>query len=744
MRKYLLCFLLLPLLLTTAQTNGIWQNYTDMKTTNIVDAEKNIVLAATSGGAYLFNQTDSTFKLFTKSEGLESQNLTAMTLDNNNQVWFGADNGAINILNTKTNEVNTVLDISRTDKIQKRINNLFVSEDTIFVASDFGLSLINSKTLSLGDSFLKFGNFPSETRVVSSFKNNLIYLCTDKGVAVQKQAATNLTAPESWNTYSLDTDINAAIVYKIVSFENQILLATNRGIMKFNNYRWQHLILTNKNTSDMVINSGILFIVQNNSVYSYTSTTGSQLLFTSADKINSIAVTAPDNIFIATDNGVSIYKGQTYLKTIFPNGPKANLFSSVTIEANGTLWAATGKDVTGVGVYSFDGNSWTTFDKENTPILKTNAYHKVFTSSDKSKVYFCNWGNGYIEYDNGKMKRYDTQNTPMKGISTAPQFLVINSVQTDSKGNVWSLNFWSASAEPLAVITPDSTWFTFNFSNQSITNTDLMDNMVIDQYDTKWFTVRNKGLYYFNENNTLDDKSDDIVGRLTTTNGLTSGAISALAVDKQGELWVGKTPGINIIFSPNNPQQSQIIDLPAFRNQLITFIAVDAINRKWIGTKSGVFLMSPDGFTVIAQYNSKNSPIPNDDIKSIAMDQNSGTVYFGTDYGLSSLTTDAVAPPETMGELFVFPNPFNIDNFNYKSLNIKGLVKDSEIKIYSISGKLIKILKAGSSESPGGSLAHWNGRNDKNELVPSGIYLIVAYDRDGTNVATSKVAVLRN
>jgi len=332
----------------------------------------------------------------------------------------------------------------------------------------------------------------------------------------------------------------------------------------------------------------------------------------------------------------------------------------------------------------------------------------------------------------------------MQGISTAPEFLVITSVQTDSKGNVWSLNFWSASAEPLAVITPDSTWFTFNFSNPSISNTDLMDNMVIDQYDTKWFTVRNKGLYYFNENNTLDDKSDDIVGRLTSSSGLTSGEISTLAVDKQGELWVGKNPGINIIFSPDNPQQSQIIDLPAFRNQLITFIAVDAINRKWIGTKSGVFLMSPDGFTVIAQYDSKNSPIPNDDVKSIAMDQKSGTVYIGTDFGLSSLTTDAVAPPETAGELFAFPNPFNIDQSNSKNLNIKGLMKDSEIKIYSISGKLIRVIQAGSSASPGGSIAHWNGRNDKNELVSSGVYLIVAYDRDGTNVATSKVAVLRN
>jgi len=686
MRKpfFYFLFLSIPLLITTAQPNGIWKNFTDMKTTNIVGTDGNLILAATNGGAYIFNQTDSTYKRLTKSEGLQSQSLTAMVLNNNNQIWFGADNGAINIFNITTNKISSVLDIFRSDKNNKSIINLYASGDTIFVATDFGLSLINSRALSLGDTFLKFGNFPTETRVISSFKKDLIYLCTDKGVAIQKAGTTNLNAPDSWTTYSINSNISATKVYKILSFNNQILLATNRGIMRFNNSQWQPFILNNTNTTDMVIDSGILFIVQGKSIYGFSFLTGPQLIITAADNINSIEVTAGNNIVLATDNGVSIYKGVNYQKTIFPNGPSSNLFSSVAVDNAGTLWAGSGTDVTGVGVYSYNGQEWINYDKLNTPILKSNAYHKVFAGNN-NKVYFCNWGQGYIEYDKGKMVRYDTHNTPMKGISTAPEFLVISSVQTDSKSNVWSLNFWSASAEPLAVLTTDSTWYTFNFSNPTITNTDLALEMVIDQYDTKWFTIKNKGLFYFNENNTLDNRSDDTFGRITSSSGLTSGNITALAVDKQGELWVGKNPGVNILFDPSNPQRSQIIDLPAFRNQLITFIAVDAINRKWVGTKTGVFLMSPDGFTVLEQYDSKNSPIPNNDIKSITIDQQNGTVYIGTDFGLSSLTTDAASPQESMNDLFVYPNPFHIDKSKSKILNIKGLTKDSAIKIYSIS-----------------------------------------------------------
>ena len=43
-------------------------------------------------------------------------------------------------------------------------------------------------------------------------------------------------------------------------------------------------------------------------------------------------------------------------------------------------------------------------------------------------------------------------------------------------------------------------------------------NMIIDQNDTKWFIVQygNTGLYYFNENGTFTDLTDDVENKLTT------------------------------------------------------------------------------------------------------------------------------------------------------------------------------------------------------------------------------------
>ena len=173
------------------------------------------------------------------------------------------------------------------------------------------------------------------------------------------------------------------------------------------------------------------------------------------------------------------------------------------------------------------------------------------------------------------------------------------------------------------------------------------------------------------------------------------------------------------------------------RQQTINCIAVDALNQKWIGSNAGLLLVNSDGSQLLATYDSKNSPLLSDEITSLAIDENSGTVYAGTNSGLTSFKTPAEKPLESFSNLFFYPSPFIIDNSG-KQLTIEGLVKDSDIKILTISGKLIRHFT-----SPGGRVAYWDGRDDSGNLVASGIYLVVAYDTEGNNVTTGKVAVLR-
>jgi hypothetical protein len=65
-----------------------------------------------------------------------------------------------------------------------------------------------------------------------------------------------------------------------------------------------------------------------------------------------------------------------------------------------------------------------------------------------------------------------------------------------------------------------------------------------------------------------------------------------------------------------------------------------------------------------------------------------------------------------------YPNPFNPETAIRFDLARSGQVK---IDIYNVTGQLVRELADGRHQA-GSYEITWNGRNDKNQLVPSGIY----------------------
>jgi hypothetical protein len=166
-------------------------------------------------------------------------------------------------------------------------------------------------------------------------------------------------------------------------------------------------------------------------------------------------------------------------------------------------------------------------------------------------------------------------------------------------------------------------------------------------------------------------------------------------------------------------------------------MTVDPLNRKWIGTNQGLLLVSSDGTSLYETYTASNSPLPADKIVSLAVDDATGKIYAGTDDGIVSFETTAKKAVDAFTELFIYPNPYKL-NANLGRLTIDGLIKDADIKVLTINGKLIKEFS-----SPGGRIAYWDGKDTAGRLVASGVYLIIAFDKEGNNIKTAKVAVLR-
>ena len=742
---YLFIIILLTFFIhkTLAQQFTNFRNFTDMKRVTSIQSANSGIWAATNGGGFFYNPTDNSFTTLNKTDGFNGIKLTAVTIDNSGKIWFGSEDGVIDVYDPPSKTTSSILDIFNSGRSSKSINQLLISGDTVIAATDFGISLIDSKSLLFLDTFFKFGFFTSNIQVNSIFNNGLIYASTISGVAIQKSGAVNLSAPESWDVFTTLNGLPSNTINKIVSYKSNLYAGTNNGLALFDGTSWSSILsaFSGKVVKDILVASDTLFILSQNTISAYD---GTQVFtrYTTNINLTTLSYSSSLGLLAGSDKGV-IRVYDTSSSNIFPNGPAANQFPSMVVDNDGNLWSASGRDVTGVGFYKYDGNSWTIYDISNTNVLPSNSYHVAYSSPTNVK-YFGNWGRGFVEVKDSSIVNYDVNNTNLVGIDSDPNFLVISGFGADSKDNIWVLNFWATDRNTLNVLTSTGTWYKFLVPSENNLTLQMHFNLVVDQNDTKWFSStdpKKAGLYFFNENSTLSELSDDISGFISTSNGLNSNSVSAIALDKRGELWVGSNLGVNIISNLGSISTSgsglRISSVFSLRQQSINCIAVDPLNQKWIGTNQGLLLVNSDGSKLITTLNTSNSALLSDIITSIAIKENTGEVFVGTDNGLTSFFTTAVKPVSQFSELFTYPSPFVI-GVGSSELIIDGLVKDSQVKILSISGKLLREFS-----SPGGRIASWDGKDQAGQYVSSGVYLIVAFDNDGNNITTGKIAVIR-
>lgn len=729
---------------TPAQQFINWKNYTALKNVQDVTISSDVIWSAATGGAFQYSTATNQFTTLHKSEGLKGNSLTSVIVDDLGRTWFGSVEGIIDIYNIDDNSFDVILDIYNSNQINKRINDFVSAGDTIIVSSDFGVSLIDANSFLFYDTFFKFGTFPSNTKVNNTLKSGLFYVCTDKGVAIQKPGAVNLSAPESWNVYSITQGLPSNKTFKAGIYQGQLIVSTEKGFSRFTNNTWSNFIsgLANTNISDFQVKGDSILILSQNNIYLYYNEVLS-VLYNSAVPVSKLEYKENFGIVCASNDGTLYLDTQLAGEFLSPNAPPVNQFPSMSVDVSSTLWSASGKDGRGVGYYTYDGNTWEIFNTSNTPVLPSNDFYHAYTTG--SSAYLGTWGSGFVEVNGDNKKLFNKDNTGMQGIPANPNFLVITGFGKDSRNNLWVLNYWAADRKTLSMRTPDSTWYHLLIPAAPNTALEGYYNLVIDPYDTKWFSCSNTsrlGLFYFNENKTYEDPSDDRSDYLSTSDGLNTNDIRDVVVDRRGEVWVATSLGVNVITNTSGIPTSgssglDIKSVFVLRQQSVNAIAVDPLNQKWIGTNEGLLLVNSDGSRLITTFTAQNSALLSNIIRSIAIDENKGIVYVGTDEGLTSFETPYIKPLESFDELFVYPNPYKIKSGN-NLLTIDGLIRDTEIKILTIDGTLVTEFS-----SPGGRTAYWDGKDDDGELVSTGVYIIVAFDTEGNEVVTGKVAVLR-
>jgi hypothetical protein len=344
---------------------------------------------------------------------------------------------------------------------------------------------------------------------------------------------------------------------------------------------------------------------------------------------------------------------------------------------------------------------------------------------------------------------YDQTNSPIQLSLAGNGWSLASDVCYDTKGNLWVLNGWSD--RPLVVKRADNTWSAFDCGVEA--RNKYTTRMVSDKDQNLWFATETNGLFGYNYSETLDNIGDDFHINLTTgdySGALPSENVTALAVDLDGELWIGTDAGFAVLYNTTGSFTANPGDYNAQRIKVrfegnveyvlgsthITDIEVDGGNRKWMATAgAGLVLLSSDGSEIISQFTKENSALISNNIYDIKMNQETGELFIITDLGLVSYRSDASQDDADYSSTKVFPNPVRP---GYEGLiTIQGIRYDSDVKVTDVSGNLI--FKTTSN----GGTATWDGKRVDGTKVESGVYLIWTATNEGSSNKVGKVVVVR-
>jgi hypothetical protein len=782
-QTFVILFFVFCSIILQAQTPtaiGQWKSYLPYGNTTSAAAGSEKVYAANGVSVFAITKSDNAYQTYSKSNGLsdvgvmqvfygETQKTAVLSYLNSN-VDFIVQEQIINFPYIKNSQISG----------DKSVNHAAFAGDTVLLSCGFGIVLYS---ISKNESPATF--FFTDTATNTNFEvyaatifNNAIYAATEKGVFKGAIDETNLQDFSKWENVSeaFDELPDGAATFIEGSVGDRLFVAVNDSLVfvydgtswvsvfsDADGYTVQHMssggdhvsILRTKIESENILSQ----ITTINSDGNITFDENTSAIFIDprqvALDITTSAETSPGSFWVADPyKGLVQYKDGN-IEVFIPNGPASSKVFDLAFYDH-TLWVAPGEiDLSWQYLYNYDGffkNSygiWSNINAyTNAELSEVYDMFNVFYDPVANKAYFGSYGDGLVEYDNtnGSLTVYNQYNTEALEYTVGDTTKCrIAGIQTDAEGNLWITNYGALS--PLVVRTALGEWIKLSTDAPGA----AFAQIIIDDFNQKWIQCpRGCGIYVYNHGEDLMSEADDQLRLLGTGAGngnLATKVIYCLAKDKDGEIWVGTSEGISIFYNPSEifsgttsgDASQPLVNLGGYNEYLLSkeqvnCITVDGANRKWVGTNSGVFLINEDGTEQLLFFNEDNSPLLSNFVLSIAIDELSGEVFFGTSKGIISFRYTATEGAAEHSAVKVFPNPVR-ENYN-GVIAISGLVENAQVKITDDAGRLIYETTAL------GGQAIWDGKGYDGRRANTGVYLVYSSNDDGSQTYVTKFLIV--
>ncbi len=719
-------------------------------------------------------------KEITTINGLSGESISTIYYSENYELLVvGYENGLIEVVFDNDTEILTVVDIIDKPTISptdKKINHINAYQNLIYISTNYGISVYDLERLEFGDTYF-IGNGGSQIPVTQTtiFEDYIYASCLGgNGIRKAPVSSPNLIDFQNWQLVSSGNwqaiEVNGDKLYAINN-NSKIYQVIGNSVSELFTYPSLPLDLRSVNSNLVVTSRDEVF------VYDSNFTIIAQIPVNSDFSTQYTSATIDlENIYIGTkDFGIlkTAINNTLALEEVHPEGPLFNTPFSVESETNG-VWVTFG----GYSLFYVPFGRRQGFSHLNNESWVNVKYPEAFQARDingiainpfdTKQVFISSFNNGLIEVnDNVPTILFDQNNSGLESlvIPNNPSFISVRVLNPlfDRNGLLWTLT--TLIDEPLKSYNPaTSQWKSYDFTDiiiDGFTGGNLgYADIVIGSDDTKWIATYKYGLIGFNENG----NSPLIKSVSKEEQNMPTELATAVALDNRNQLWIGTFRGLRVLYNTSNffTEENTTVDEIIIEEdgiakellfqQHITDIEVDGSNNKWIGTSdSGLFYLSSDGQNTIFHFTKDNSPLPSNSISDVSLDDINGVVYIATSKGLLSFNSGGSSAFEDLASAYTYPNPvrpgFNIVDDKVK---IKDISENVNIKITDIEGNLVAEAQSrinqryqGYNLEIDGGTAYWNGKNLANNVVASGVYLVMLSDLDTFETKILKLMVVR-
>jgi hypothetical protein len=391
-------------------------------------------------------------------------------------------------------------------------------------------------------------------------------------------------------------------------------------------------------------------------------------------------------------------------------------------------------------VYELKGRTWEPIPGltviNSAGDVKNRGQH-AFDVPAAGEFYMGTWGFGFQTFRNGKLSRFDAENTCMASATDQlPNYPVVWTQGMYKDKGIWLGNFIPGKPYRLGY---------YDFATESVScanvgNKDTEPRNLQIVGDSVVAVITERGVEAFK----IKDEGGAV--SLLPENlliGLGQAGVQTLTgkMDRRGNFWV-TTEASTLLYVPamafHRDSVRAFKSLDGFSGTACKNLEIDPQGRLWAGcSEGGLFEITPgrDTLSHAFRHYGLNDGLLSETIFNLEVNPLNGEVWIATEKGMSRYESSSRPDQPDLSAAKVYPNPFLAKHENVVFVNLSP---GSAIQVMTQSGSVVYQRKLASGE---GDQIRWNGRNLAGARVKEGVYFYVI--RSPKETKNGKIIVAR-